>query len=110
MTGADFRTWSDKLRDVEEMLDNPRDRQETARIRDRAKAARAAFKRNSKEASWELVQSQVLKPLVELNQRVREALSHIESDQPLTPIDRDPVPRRFEDLTRRYYDKLGAGD
>ena len=28
----------------------------------------------------------------------------------LGPIDRDPVPNKFNDLVRRYYEKLGSGE
>ncbi len=33
-----------------------------------------------------------------------------ESSEALVPIDRDPVPAKFSDLVRRYYEKLGSGE
>ena len=41
LTGDEYMPWSDRLRDVEEMLDDPTLRAEAARIRDRARAVRA---------------------------------------------------------------------
>jgi hypothetical protein len=38
---------------------------------------------------------------------VREELRRRSSDEQLAPIDRDPVPERFADLVRRYYEELG---
>jgi hypothetical protein len=57
-----------------------------------------------------VVQDRILKPLVELRQKVREKLARMDDKDALVPIDRDPVPRKFEDLVRRYFKKLGEGD
>src|SRR5207245_100830 len=48
ITGEGFRQWSDRMRDVEELLEDPQLRAEAARIRDRARGAREEFKRHSK--------------------------------------------------------------
>ena len=40
IAGEGFREWSDRLREVEEMLDDPELRSEVARIRDRARGMR----------------------------------------------------------------------
>ena len=52
ITGEGFRQWSDRMRDVEELLDDPELRAEAARIRDRVRGAREEFKRHSKEPDW----------------------------------------------------------
>lgn len=109
LTGEDFRQWSDRLRDVEEMVDDPELRAEAARIRDRARAIRAEHKRHSAEPNWELVQQQVAGPLVELQQRVSEELLRRTSKKALVPLDRDPVPPQYSEKTRRYYERLGSG-
>lgn len=110
ITGPEFSQWSDRLRDVEEMLDTPELRTEIARIRDRARAMRVEFKRHSKEPQWPLVQSQIAAPLAEVRSRVSEELARRESQDALVPIDRDPVPNKFSELVRRYYEKLGSSD
>ncbi len=107
--GDDFVEWSDRLRDVEEMLDDPDLRAEAARIRDRARGFRVELKRHSKEPSWDLVELQVAKPLAELRDRVAEELLRRTSDDAAIPLDRDPVPSRFTEQVRRYYERLGSG-
>lgn len=109
LTGEEFRNWSDRLRDVEEMVDDPELRAEAARIRDRARSMRAEFKRHSAEPNWELVRVQVAEPLLELRDRVSQELLRRASKQALVPLDRDPVPPGYSEKTRRYYERLGSG-
>ncbi|KPL21731.1 MAG: hypothetical protein AMJ75_09410 [Phycisphaerae bacterium SM1_79] len=109
-TGRDFLQWSDRLRDVEEMLTERELRDEAARVRDRARTIRAEFKRHGKEPQWDLVRQQITKPLTELRKHLSDKLAQLQSDEALVPIDRDPVPRRFAELVRRYYENLGGGD
>lgn len=71
---------------------------------------RAEFKRHGKQPQWDLVKSKVMDPLIELRDMVSEELARREPDRKLVPIDRDPVPGRYEELVRRYYQKLGSGD
>jgi hypothetical protein len=107
--GNDYLDWSDRLRDVEEMIADPELRAEAARIRDRAKEIRKDVKRHSEAPNWDLVRMTVAAPLAELQQRVAEELLRRSSRDALVPIDRDPVPARFEEQVRRYYERLGAG-
>jgi hypothetical protein len=109
MLGGGFREWSDQLRDIEEMLEDPQLRGEVARIRDRAQELRSEFQRHAREPDWERVQKLVAEPLVELQVRLAEELAKRESPDALVPLDRDPVPRKFSDLVRRYYERLGSG-
>jgi hypothetical protein len=107
--GNDFLNWSDRLRDVEEMVDDPELRAEAARIRDRARSIRAELKRHSNEPNWDLVRVQVAQPLAELSDRVSEELLRRNSRQAVVPLDRDPVPPKYSEKTRRYYEQLGTG-
>ena len=54
LTGADFRQWSDRLRDVEEMIDDPELRAKTAGIRERARAVRVDLKTPFERTELEL--------------------------------------------------------
>jgi hypothetical protein len=108
ITGEDYKDWEDRLREVEELVDLPEIRTEVARIRERARAMRVEFKRHGKPPQWELVRSQVAGPLAEVRHRVGEELAKRQSNDALVPIDRDPVPNKFSDLVRRYYEKLGT--
>ena len=110
LTGNEYLNWSDRLRDVEEMVGSPELRRDVARIRDRARETRFEFKRHSKEPQWDLVRAQILKPLVEVRQRISEELARLETSDSLVPIDRDPVPPEFADKVRRYYEKLGGAE
>jgi hypothetical protein len=109
LTGEGFREWSDRLRDVEEIVSDPQLRAEAARLRERARLLRADFKRHSREPNWELVQVQLAGPLVELRDRVAIELLRRTARQAIVPLDRDPVPPRFQERTRRYYEQLGSG-
>ncbi len=98
------------MRDVEEMIDTPELRNDVARVRERAREMRSDFKKHSKNPQWPLVKSQIATPLAELRNRVSEELARREKSDSLVPIDRDPVPGKYSDLVRRYYEKLGAED
>ena len=110
VTGQEYTNWSDRMRDVEEMLDVPELRNEVSRIRQRMRETREDFKRHSKNPQWDLVKTQIGTPLAELRNRVAEELARREKSDSLVPIDRDPVPGKYSDLVRRYYEKLGADE
>ena len=110
LTGQDYREWSDSLRDVEEMLTEQELREEIARVRDRAKGMRAEFVRHGKEPQWDLVRSQIMKPLAELRVQIGQRLAQLQSDDALVPIDRDPVPERYAEVVREYFENLGEDD
>ena len=38
----------------------------------------------------------------------QKELARREKPDSLVPIDRDPVPQKFTDLVKRYYEKLGT--
>ncbi len=110
ITGADFRDWSDRLRDVEEMIDDPDLAAEAARIRDRARNFRVEFNRTGGEPKWNLVNQMVAQPLQELKQQVSNELLRSAADKnKLVPIDRDPVPHEYAEQVRKYYERLGVG-
>lgn len=110
ITGEDFRDWSDRLRDVEEMVDDPQIRAEAARIRERARSMKADARRHSKDPNYKLWRVDVAEPLLELRNRVNEELVRKTSKRSLTPVDRDPTPPGFSEKTRRYYEELGKGE
>ena len=68
---------------------------------------RSEFRNDKKKPDWTVVQLQILKPLVEVRNRVAEELARRDSKESLAPIDRDPVPNRFAESVRRYYEELG---
>lgn len=109
ITGNQFRQWSDRMRDVEEMVGDPELRSKVAQIRERAQSMRAEFKRHSKVPEGDLVNAQILEPLAELQKVLSNEISKRGAETSLAPIDRDPVPEKYSDLVRRYYEELGSG-
>ena len=89
------------------MLDQPDLRQDVASAREAARRARLEFKRNLKKPDWANVRLKVIKPLLEVRNRIAEDLARREPGTALAPIDRDPVPNRYSELVRRYYEELG---
>jgi len=65
-------------------------------------------KRHSQGPQWDMVRTEISGPLVEVRNRVAEELARREKPDALVPIDRDPVPNKFSDLVKRYYEKLGT--
>lgn len=105
-----FADFSDRLRDVEEMVDSAQLRNQLQSVRERVRAERVEFKRHSLEPKWDLVRMQVMKPLVEVRQRIEEELAKRDNREAMVPIDRDPVPGRFSELVRKYYENLGKSE
>ncbi len=111
ITGEDFAPWSDDLRNIEELVETPSLRTDIARARERARQMRQDYKRNQQKPDWAVVRLQVLKPLVEVRDAIAEELARREPrDKSLVPIDRDPVPDRYSELVRRYYEELGKAN
>ena len=107
LTGEDYREWSNRMREVEEILDDPELRNQVAQVRDRARSIRAEFRRHGKEPQWDLVQSELLNELQDLQSRINQQISRLSNDRSMVPIDREPVPEEFDELVRRYYELLG---
>jgi hypothetical protein len=107
LTGDDFVRWSDTLREVEEMVEVPEWRNEVAAARERARLLRQQFKKDRKKPDWTVVRLQVMQPLNEVRERIADELARRGSREALVPLDRDPVPSRYQELVRRYYEELG---
>jgi hypothetical protein len=106
LTGEEFARWNERLRDVEELLDTPELRNAVATARERARMLRRDLRQDLKKPDWTVVQLQIVKPLVEVRNRVAEELARRDPKDSLAPIDRDPVPNRFAESVRRYYEEL----
>ncbi|HRJ08656.1 MAG TPA: hypothetical protein PK490_13270, partial [Prosthecobacter sp.] len=110
ITGEGYDRWSDRLRNVEELLSQPELRNEAARVLDNARAMRIDHERNDAPPQVDHLAMRIIEPLVELRDRVAEELSRREAGNNTVPVDRDPVPPAFRDLVRRYYKELGSGE
>jgi hypothetical protein len=111
MMGEDYAQWSDRLRDIEELVRDPEWKAEAARIREAAREFRMEYKRHAKEPQWDLVKELISDPLKDLQKKVREELLRKTAKQnELVPLDRDPVPERFQRKLDRYFEELGTGE
>jgi hypothetical protein len=107
LTAESFRAWAERLRDVQELLAEPDLRTDAARVLDRARALRSEARRHSQPPQWAVLENEVVRPLSELRDKVNEELRRVAPDKDkLAPIDRDPVPSRYSELVRRYYQSL----
>lgn len=110
LTSDDYVQWTDGLRDVEEMIDLPDVSTEVAQIRERARALRLQYKRDGKRPDWAVITTQISAPLAEVRERVDEELLKRQSKDALVPLDRDPVPPKYSDQVKRYYEQLGKNN
>ena len=62
---------------------------------------------DGKAPDWAVVRLSVVKPLVEVRQSINDELARRNSQEALVPLDRDPVPNRYSELVRKYYEELG---
>lgn len=109
-TGTGYEQWSDRLRNVEELLNNPELRNEAAKIFDRAREIRMNLKRSNEAPQVAHLNARITQPLIELRDRVTEELSKRDAGKNLAPVDRDPVPAEYRELVKRYYQELGRGN
>ncbi|MBL9137997.1 MAG: hypothetical protein JNK85_19175 [Verrucomicrobiales bacterium] len=107
ITTEGFTEWSDRLREVEEMIDVPDLRNDVATARDRARRTRQELRRDLKKPDWAVVRLEILGPLIEVGRQLDDELARRTTKNPMLPIDRDPVPNRYSELVRRYYEELG---
>jgi hypothetical protein len=110
ITGEGFRDWSDRLRDVEELVADPELRWQATEIRQAAREIRAEVKKHAADPRWSEVEDLVASPLRELQRKVSEELIRRAADKTeIVPIDRDPVPSEFSRSVREYFENLGSG-
>lgn len=110
ISGNDFLEFSDRLRDVEEILDDPELQSQVARVREAARDIRREARKHAADPQWALVERLVANPLRDLRVKLQEELLRKTAEKnSLVPIDRDPVPSEFEKAQQKYYENLGSG-
>lgn len=108
ITGNDYLNWSDRLRDIEQVVDPTDLRNQLATVRDRASVMRQDFRQSGRKPDTGVVRDQILTPLTQVRVWLQEELARKERADSLVPLDRDPVPDNFSELVRKYYEKLGS--
>ena len=109
ITGEEYKDFANALGNIEEMMNEEDLRNDVAKVLDNARGMRIDYKRDNLPPGAAEIRQKIIDPLVELRSRVSEELAKINRENPLAPIDRDPVPGEFRELVRRYYEELGAG-
>jgi hypothetical protein len=108
ITGNGFVNFSDKLRDVQNVLDSPDLRNQLATVRDRLGGYRSAYRDRREIPRPDEVRKELLVPLEQVRVWVQEELARQENAASLVPLDRDPVPENYSAIVRQYYEKLGS--
>jgi hypothetical protein len=109
ITGSDFVNWADRMRGVEQVLDSRELRNQLATARERLATYRRLFIAKGTKPDTNDVRIRVLGPMTEVGTRLQEDLARLQDSHSLVPLDHDPVPDRYSDLVRKYYEKLGGG-
>jgi len=107
ITGEGYGQWSDRLRTVEEIVDAPDLRNAVAAAREHARLLRQDYARSGKRPEWAELDLRIIKPLLDVRNQIADELARRGSKDSLVPIDRDPVPNRYAESVRRYYESLG---
>ncbi|HEX3717167.1 MAG TPA: hypothetical protein VH595_04295 [Verrucomicrobiae bacterium] len=109
ITGNNFVDWSDRMRDVEQVVDSPELRNQLASVREHVAALRADYRQHGRKPDPKFLSAQVLNPLAEVRTRLDEDLARLANVKSLVPLDHDPVPENYSEMVRKYYEKLGGG-
>ncbi len=107
ITGEDFNEWSERLSDLEAVVEDPEAQSAVARARKASRELRKDFKRHSLEPDQAALQEGVLRPLTEAAGKLDARLHELDRKDPLAPVGRDPVPERYAEIVRRYFEELG---
>jgi len=99
----------EKLDRVEALLEKPQLRAGVARVQQVAEEIRSDMKRHATKPSRNEVEQKLLSPLAQLRDAINSELARREGKESDVPVDRDPVPRKYEESVRRYYEALGGG-
>ena len=110
LTGESFAEWADRLRTIESLMDDPELRQRLGQARGRAEEMRRDWQREATEPQWDLVDTGIIQPLEEARAWLRQELARLEDPEILQPIDRDPVPEKYAESVRKYYEALSAAE
>jgi len=107
ITGGEYQEWSDRLYDIEAVLEDADAQTSVARARKASRELRKEFKRQSKAPDQETIEKEILRPLLEAAEKLDARLYELNREDALAPVGRDPVPDRYEEIVRRYFEELG---
>jgi hypothetical protein len=109
LLGEEYQEWNDSIREVEELVRDPELKAEASRIREAAREMRIEYKRHSNLPQWPMVERMITQPMDQLRSRIaQELLRKTAEKNQIVPLDRDPVPRQFQEALDRYFERLGS--
>jgi len=85
-------------------------RLDVSRVREESRRIRQESRQELTKPDWVQIRTKIVAPLAEVSKRLGDEIARRESKEALVPIDRDPVPGKFGELVRRYYQELGKSD
>ncbi len=108
ITGANFADWANRLRTVQNLIDDPQQRQQIANALSQAQDLRRNYLRdNTQLPKWDMVMTSVVAPLTQVSTALHQQLQRSEQPEALQPVDQDPVPEKFANSVKSYYEALG---
>lgn len=107
ISGTGYEEWRDRLADLEAVVTDPDAQSAVARARKAGQEMRKDFKRHAKEPDRTRIEDEILKPLAEAAKELDARLRDLDHEDPLAPVGRDPVPDRYTEIVRRYFEELG---
>ena len=78
-------------------------------MRERVATYRREFRERRHVPSRDEIQNKAIEPLTLARNWIDQELSRAQNEKSLAPLDRDPVPEKYADLVRQYYEKLCSG-
>ncbi|MDH7598059.1 MAG: hypothetical protein QHH07_00290 [Sedimentisphaerales bacterium] len=105
-----IQAWLEALRQTELLLQQQDLRDMAAAITQAVTVAAREQGRHGNAPQWDLFSAQIRMQLVQLRTQVGYELARAQGGQELAPIDRDPVPSRYAELVRRYFENLSEGN
>lgn len=92
---------------MQNLIDDPQLRQQVANALAQADDMRRNYVRKSQLPQWNLVMDNVMSPLNKVSTALRQQLAHNDQPDSLQPVDQDPVPAKYADSVKKYYEALG---
>ena len=95
------------MQNIEAIVEDPEAQTAVARARKASRELRKDLKRGSREPTQEVIEREILDPLLEAIEKLDTRIYELSREDELAPVGRDPVPDRYEEIVRRYFEELG---
>lgn len=89
------------------MIEDPEAQAAVSRARQAGREMRRDFSRHSVMPGDDQLANEIVRPLAEAARKIDARLRELDRKNPLAPVGRDPVPERYDEVVRRYFEELG---